>query len=209
MKRKIAKWRGRFTEQRCDGLLDEPRPGRPRTISDDKVDEVVVKTLESIPKDATHWSTRSMAREVGLSHTAVSRIWRAFGLQPHRAEPFKLTTDPLFTEKVRDIVGLYLDRPSALWCSAWMRSPRSRRSIRSQPTLPILPGTPERASHDYRGTGITSLFAALDTTTGKVIGSLHSRHRAVEIKKFLKTIDKQVPAELDVQLVLDNYSTRT
>jgi transposase len=203
----VAKWRGRFATQRCDGLLDEPRPGRPRTISEEKVEEVVVKTLESKPKDGTPWSTRSMAREVGLSQTAVSRIWRAFGLQPHRSESFKLSTDSLFVEKVRDIVGLYLDPPERALGLCVDEKTQIQALDRSQPILPMLPGTPERATHDYRRAGTSSLFAALDTTSGKVIGSLHSRHRAVEFKKFLKRIDKEVPAKLDVHLVLDNYST--
>ena len=200
----VAKWRGRFVSERVDGLLDEPRPGRPRTVSDEKVEEVVVKTLESAPKDATHWSTRSMAAEVGLSQTAVSRIWRAFGLQPHRVESFKLSTDPLFVEKVRDVVGLYLDPPERALVLSVDEKSQIQALDRSQPILPMLPGVPERATHDYKRSGTSSLFAALDIASGKVIGSLHARHRTIEFKKFLRQIDAAVPAELDVHLILDN-----
>ncbi len=203
----VAKWRGRFVRGRVDGLLDEPRPGRPRTIGDEKVEEVVVKTLESAPKDATHWSTRSMAAEVGLSQTAVSRIWRAFGLQPHRVESFKLSTDPLFVDKVRDVVGLYLDPPERALVLCVDEKSQIQALDRSQPILPMLPGVPERATHDYKRSGTSSLFAALDIASGKVIGSLHARHRTVEFKKFLRQIDTAVPAELDVHLILDNYTT--
>ncbi len=203
----VAKWRGRFVRDRVDGLLDEPRPGKPRTIGDEKVDEVITKTLESKPKDATHWSTRSMAAEVGLSQTAVSRIWRAFGLQPHRVESFKLSTDPLFVDKVRDVVGLYIDPPERALVLCVDEKSQIQALGRSQPILPMLPGVPERATHDYKRSGTSSLFAALDIASGKVIGSLHARHRTIEFKKFLDQIDATVPADLDVHLILDNYTT--
>jgi len=202
-----AKWRSRFAEYRLDGLTDEPRPGRPRTITDEQVDAVITKTLESTPKDATHWSTRSMAKEVGLTQTAVSRIWRAFGLQPHRQETFKLSKDPLFVEKVHDVVGLYLNPPERAVVLCVDEKSQIQALDRTAPILPMLPGTPERATHDYRRAGTSSLYAALDLTTGKVIGRLHSRHRAIEFKQFLQTIDREVPAELDVHIVLDNSST--
>jgi transposase len=201
------KWRGRFAEHRLDGLTDEPRPGRPRTISDAQVEAVIVKTLETTPKDATHWSTRSMAREVGLTQSAVLRIWRAFGLQPHRSETWKLSTDPLFIEKVRDVVGLYLNPPERAVVLCVDEKSQIQALDRTAPILPLLPGTPERATHDYRRSGTSSLYAALDITTGKVIGRLHGRHRAIEFKKFLQTIDRAVPAELAVHVVLDNSST--
>ena len=204
----VRRWRGRFSQQRLDGLLDEPRPGQPRKISDERVEEVIVKTLETAPPDGgTHWSTRQMAAAVGLNQTAVSRIWRAFGLQPHRVEHFKLSKDPLFVEKVRDIVGLYLDPPERAVVLCVDEKSQIQALDRSAPTLPMLPGTPARASHDYKRNGTSSLFAALDIASGKVIQSLHARHRAIEFKKFLQTIDKQVPAELHVHLILDNYST--
>src|ERR671916_553734 len=202
-----ARWRTRFAEHRLDGLLDEPRPGRPRTISDEQVEEVIVKTLETTPKHATHWSTRSMAREVGLTRSAVSRIWRAFGLQPHRQETWKLSKDPLFIEKVRDVVGLYLNPPERAVVLCVDEKSQIQALDRTAPILPMLPGVPERATHDYKRSGTSSLYAALDITTGKVIGRLHSRHRAIEFKQFLATIDREVPAELDVHIVLDNSST--
>jgi len=202
-----AKWRSRFAEHRLDGLTDEPRPGRPRTISDEQVDAVITKTLESTPKDATHWSTRSMARELGLTQTAVSRIWRAFGLQPHRQDTFKLSKDPLFVEKVHDVVGLYLNPPERAVVLCVDEKSQIQALDRTAPILPMLPGVPQRATHDYKRSGTSSLYAALDLSTGKVIGALHSRHRAIEFKKFLATIDKAVPAELDVHIVLDNSST--
>jgi transposase len=203
----VRKWRNRFAVDRLDGLLDEPRPGRPRTISDAKVDEVIIKTLESAPADATHWSTRSMAREVGLTQTAVHDIWQAFGLKPHLQEKWKLSADPQFAAKVRDIVGLYLNPPERAVVLAVDEKSQIQALDRTRPTLPMLPGTPERATHDYKRHGTSSLYAALDITTGEVIGRLHSRHRAIEFKKFLQTIDQEVPAELDVHLVLDNSST--
>ncbi len=203
----VAKWRSRFLEHRLDGLTDEPRPGQPRKISDAKVEEVIVKTLETTPKDATHWSTRSMAAEVGLNQTAVHRIWKAFGLQPHRSETWKLSKDPHFIEKVRDVVGLYLDPPERAVVLCVDEKSQIQALDRTAPILPMLPGVPERATHDYKRSGTSSLYAALDLTTGKVIGALHGRHRAIEFKKFLQRIDAEVPAEFDVHLVLDNSST--
>jgi transposase len=204
----VRRWRGRFADRGLDGLLDEPRPGRPRTISDDRVEEVIVKTLETVPPDGgTHWSTRQMAAATGLNQTAISRIWRAFGLQPHRVEQFKLSKDPLFVEKVRDIVGLYLDPPERAVVLCLDEKSQIQALDRSAPILPLLPGTPARMSHDYQRYGTSSLFAALNATSGKVIRSLHARHRAVEFKKFLQKIDKEVPADLEIHLILDNYAT--
>ena len=204
----VRRWRGRFAEQRLDGLLDEPRPGQPRKISDEQVEEVIVKTLETAPPDGgTHWSTRQMAAATGLNQTAVSRIWRAFSLQPHRVEHWKLSKDPLFVEKVRDIVGLYLDPPERAIVLCVDEKSQIQALDRSAPTLPLLPGTPARATHDYKRHGTSSLFAALNTTSGTVIRSLHARHRAIEFKKFLQKIDSEVPTDLDVHLILDNYST--
>jgi transposase len=203
----VRKWRNRFAEHRLDGLSDEPRPGRPRTISDEQVDVVITKTLESTPKNATHWSTRSMAKEVGLTQTAVSRIWRAFGLQPHRQDTFKLSKDPLFVEKVHDVVGLYLNPPERAVVLCVDEKSQIQALDRTAPILPMLPGVPQRATHDYKRAGTSSLYAALDIASGKVIGSLHTRHRAVEFKKFLQKIDDQVPAEFTVHVVLDNAST--
>jgi transposase len=202
-----AKWRSRFAEDRLDGLLDEPRPGRPRTIGDELVEQVLVRTLETTPKDATHWSTRSLARELGLSQSAVSRIWRAFGLQPHRQQTWKLSRDPQFIEKVRDIVGLYLDPPERAVVLCVDVKSQIQALDRTAPILPMLPGTPQRATHDYKRSGTSSLYAALDLASGRVVGSLHSRHRALEFKQFLQRLDQQVPAELEVHLVLDNAST--
>ena len=204
----VTKWRGRFVRDRLDGLVDEPRPGRPRTIADEQVEQVVTKTLEEPPpNNDTHWSTRSMARQVGLSQTAISRIWRAFGLKPHLHETWKLSTDPQFIDKVRDIVGLYLDPPEAALVLCVDEKSQIQALDRTAPSLPILPTTPARRSHDYVRNGTASLFAALDVASGKVISQVHRRHRHQEFLKFLRTIDAGVPAELDVHLVCDNYGT--
>jgi len=203
----VRKWRNRFASERLDGLLDEPRPGRPRTISDEQVEAVITKTLESTPKNATHWSTRSMAAESGLTQSAVSRIWRAFGLQPHRQDKWKLSKDPQFVEKVKDVVGLYLAPPERAVVLCVDEKSQIQALDRTAPILPMLPGTPQRATHDYKRHGTSSLYAALDITTGQVIGQLHARHRAVEFKKFLNTLDKEVPDDLAVHLVMDNVST--
>lgn len=203
----VSKWRARYVAHRLDGLLDAPRPGAPRTIDDTCVDAVIAKTLESVPTGATHWSTRTMAREMELSQTAVSRIWRAFGLQPHRQETFKLSSDPLFVDKVRDIVGLYLDPPLKAMVLCVDEKSQIQALDRTQPILPLAPGIPERRTHDYMRHGTTTLFAALDIATGEVIGELHRRHRSSEFLQFLRTIDASVPAEMDVHLVIDNYGT--
>lgn len=203
----VSKWRARFVKDRLDGLLDAPRPGQPRTIKDAQVEAVIAKTLESVPAGATHWSTRSMAREAGLTQSAVSRIWRAFGLQPHRQETFKLSTDPLFVEKVRDIVGLYLDPPVKAMVLCVDEKSQIQALDRTQPILPLALGIPERRTHDYMRHGTTTLFAALDIATGEVIGEMHRRHRSSEFLQFLKTIEANVPVDLDVHLVMDNYGT--
>lgn len=203
----VRKWRNRFAPMRLDGLVDEPRPGRPRTVSNQQVEEVITRTLESTPKDATHWSTRSLAAELGLTQSAVHRIWKAFGLQPHRQDSWKLSKDPQFVDKVIDVVGLYLNPPERAVVLCVDEKSQIQALDRTAPILPMLPGVPERATHDYKRSGTSSLYAALDITTGKVIGKLHSRHRAIEFKKFLATIDQAVPADLDVHLVLDNSST--
>lgn len=203
----VGRWRARFLKKRLDGLLDEPRPGAPRKITDAHVERVITMTLESTPREATHWSTRSMAKACGLSQTAVSRIWRAFVLQPHRSETFKLSKDPLFIEKVRDIVGLYLNPPDKALVLCADEKSQVQALDRTQPLLPMRPGQVERRTHDYVRHGTTSLFAALDVKSGKVIGECHRRHRAREFRKFLDTIDASVPARLDVHLILDNYGT--
>lgn len=203
----VGKWRARFIERRLDGLLDEPRPGAPRQITDADVERVITKTLESTPREATHWSTRSMARASGLTQSAVSRIWRAFALQPHRTETFKLSKDPLFIEKVRDIVGLYLAPPERALVLCVDEKSQIQALDRSQPLLPMRPGQMERGTHDYTRHGTTSLFAALDVKAGQVIGECHRRHRAMEFRKFLDTIEDAVPPDLDLHLILDNYGT--
>jgi transposase len=204
----VAKWRSRFVRERLEGLADEPRPGRPRTIADERVEEVIVKTLEQPPPNHdSHWSTRSMARVTGMSQTAVSRIWRAFGLKPHLEQSWKLSADPQFIDKVRDIVGLYLDPPERALVLCVDEKSQIQALDRTAPTLPILPTTPARRSHDYVRHGTASLFAALDLATGTVISQVHRRHRHQEFLRFLKTIDTTVPAELELHLVCDNYAT--
>lgn len=203
----VGKWRTRFAQKRLDGLLDEPRPGAPRTIGDALVEKLIAKTLHEKPREATHWSSRSMAKASGLSQTAVVRIWHAFGLQPHRAETFKLSTDPLFIEKVRDIVGLYLNPPDRALVLCVDEKSQIQALDRTQPILPMMPGVPERRTHDYSRHGTTTLFAALNIATGKVIGELHRRHRSQEFLQFLRTIEETVPKKLDVHLVMDNYGT--
>ncbi len=202
-----GKWRRRYIQRGLAGLLDEPRSGAPRRISDDQIEAVVVKTLESTPRDATHWSTRGMAQASGLSDTTVLRIWRAFGLQPHRTQTFKLSPDPQLVEKVRDIVGLYLNPPERALVLCVDEKSQIQALDRTQPIFPMRPGTPARRTHDYRRYGTTSLFAALDVATGKVIGAVHRRHRSIEFRRFLDRIDRELPADLDVHLVLDNYGT--
>jgi transposase len=203
----VTKWRNRFAVDRLDGLLDEPRPGRPRTVTDAQVEEVITTTLETMPKDATHWSTRSMAAQAGLTQSAVLRIWHAFGLAPHRQDTWKLSKDPQFIDKVRDVVGLYLDPPERAVVLCVDEKSQIQALDRTAPILPMLPGVPERATHDYKRHATSNLYAALNITSGKVIGALHSRHRAIEFKKFLQTIDREVPADLDVHVICDNAST--
>lgn len=203
----VCKWRKRFVEKGLDGLLDEPRPGGPRKISDETVERVVTLTLESAPSDATHWSTRDLAQRIGVSQSTVSRIWRAFNLQPHRVETFRLSNDPLFVDKVRDIVGLYMNPPDHAVVLCVDEKSQIQALERAQPLLPMRPGQPERRTHDYLRHGTTTLFAALDAATGEVMGECYRRHRSVEFRRFLKRIDGAVPEELDVHLILDNYAT--
>jgi transposase len=202
----VCKWRGRFVRQRLDGLYDEPRPGAQRTITDEQVEAVVIRTLETTPRGATHWSTREMARAVGLSHMAISRIWHTFGLQPHRRETFKLSNDPLLIEKVRDIVGLYLHPPARAAVFCVDEKPQIQALDRTQPLLPLQPGQVERRTHDYRRHGTTTLFAALNAKTSEVITQFHQRHRSAQFRTFLDLIEANVPRRLDVHIIMDNYS---
>src|SRR5919205_362105 len=206
-KHTVGKWRERFARQRTDGLLDEPRPGAPRRIKDEQIAALVDRTLSERPKGATHWSLRTMAKASGLSATTVGRVWRAFGLQPHRAETFKLSTDPLFAEEVRDIVGLYLAPPDRALVLCVDEKSQVQALDRTQPPLPLRPGQAERRTHDYVRHGTTSLFAALDAKAGTVIGRCFPRHRAAEFRRFLDEIDASVPPDLDVHLILDNSAT--
>ncbi len=203
----VGRWRGRFAERGLDGLHDEPRPGKPRSIGDDDIERVIVKTLEEQPPNATHWSTRSLAAASGMSQTAVSRIWRAFGLKPHQTESFKLSPDPQFIDKVRDIVGLYLNPPDAAVVLCVDEKSQIQALDRSAPVLPLMPGVPERHTHDYVRNGTTNLYAALDVASGQVIANMTARHRAEEFQRFLNLIERSVPAHLEVHVVLDNSST--
>ena len=203
----VCKWRGRFVRKRLDGLQDDPRPGTPRKLSDREVERILTTTLESTPSNATHWSTRDLAKRVGVSQSTVSRIWRAFKLQPHRVETFRLSNDPLFIEKVRDIVGLYMNPPDHAVVLCVDEKSQIQALERTQPLLPMRPGQPERRTHDYLRHGTTTLFAALDVATGTVLGKCFSRHRGLEFVRFLREIDEAVPKTLDVHLILDNYAT--
>jgi len=203
----VGKWRRRFMAHRLDGLNDDPRPGAPRQIGDDAVEAVIVKTLEETPRDATHWSTRSMAQATGMSQSAISRIWRAFGLKPHLVESFKLSPDPQFVEKVRDVVGLYVNPPEGALVLCVDEKSQIQALDRSAPVLPLRPGLPERRTHDYVRHGTTNLFAALDVASGKVIANMTERHRAVEFRTFLNLINRSVPEECDVHLIVDNVSS--
>jgi transposase len=203
----VSKWRARFVQRGLDGLVDEPRPGQPRKLGDEQIEAVIARTLESKPPGATHWSTRSMAQATGLNQTAVSRIWRAFALQPHRQENFKLSKDPLFIDKVRDIVGLYMNPPDRALVLCVDEKSQIQALERTAPLLPLRPGQAERRAHDYKRHGTTSLFAALNMSTGAVLGKTFRRHRAQEFRQFLDLIDQSVPAQLEVHLILDNSST--
>jgi transposase len=203
----VGKWRGRFARRGLDGLHDEPRPGKPRSIRDEDVERVIVKTLEEQPAGATHWSTRSMAAATGMSQSAISRIWRAFALKPHQVETFKLSPDPQFIDKVRDVVGLYLNPPEAAVVLCVDEKSQIQALDRTAPVLPLMPGVPARQSHDYLRNGTTNLYAALDVASGNVIAEMTPRHRGEEFRRFLNLIDTSVPAHLDVHVVLDNSST--
>jgi transposase len=203
----VGKWRSRFLKQRLEGLYDEPRPGAPRTVSDAQVEQVVIRTLESTPRGETHWSTRGLAKATGLSRMTISRIWHAFGWQPHPTDTFKLSPDPLLIEKVRDIVGLYINPPEHARVLCVDEKSQIQALDRTQPLLPLQPGQVERRTHDYKRHGTTSLFAALELKTSRLIGQLHRRHRSVEFRKFLDVIEAQVPASLDIHLIMDNYGT--
>jgi transposase len=203
----VGKWRSRFLRTRLEGLYDEPRPGAPRQVKDDQVEQVVIRTLESTPRGQTHWSTRELAKATGLSRMTISRIWHAFGLQPHRTETFKLSPDPLLIEKVRDIVGLYMNPPDHALVFCVDEKSQIQALDRTQPMLPLRPGQLERRTHDYKRHGTTSLFAALELKTSHVIGQLHRRHRSQEFRRFLDTLETNVPTELDAHIILDNYGT--
>src|ERR1700681_1142609 len=203
----VGKWRSRFLKQRLEGLYDEPRPGAPRTVSDAQVEQVVIRTLESTPRGQTHWSTRGLAQATGLSRMTISRIWHAFGLQPHRTETFKLSPDPLLIDKVRDIVGLYMNPPDHALVFCVDEKSQIQALDRTAPLLPMRPGQAERRTHDYKRHGTASLFAALEVKTGQVLGHIRRRHRAVEFRTFLTALDAQVPAYLDVHVIMDNYGT--
>src|ERR1700747_2331512 len=203
----VGKWQARFLKQRLEGLYDEQRPGAPRKISDEQIEQVVIQTLESTPRGQTHWSTREMAKNTGLSRMAISRIWRAFGLQPHRTESFKLSPDPLLIEKVRDIVGLYMNPPDHALVFCVDEKSQIQALDRTQPLLPMRPGQAERRTHDYKRHGTTSLFAALDVKAGTIIGKCMTRHRAQEFRRFLDTVEKNVPVNLDIHVVMDNASS--
>ena len=199
----VGRWRRRFAEHRLDGLHDEPRPGVPRTVSDEDVERVIVKTLEETPADATHWSTRSMARASGMSRSSIGRIWQAFGLKPHLVDSFKLSPDPLFIEKVRDVVGLYVNPPEAAMVLCVDEKTQIQALDRTAPILPLRPGLPERQTHDYVRGGTTNLYAALDVASGMVISDMTDQHRAIEFRKFLNLINRSVPDDLDIHLVVD------
>src|SRR5271168_2287362 len=203
----VGKWRARFLKAGLEALYDEPRPGTPRTVSDAQVEQVVVQTLETTPRGETHWSTRGLAKATGLSRMTISRIWHAFGLQPHRTDTFKLSPDPQLIDKVRDIVGLYMNPPDHALVFCVDEKSQIQALDRTQPLLPLQPGQVERGTHDYKRHGTTSLFAALELKTSRVIGQLHRRHRSAEFRRFLDKIEAQVPAGLDVHLILDNYGT--
>jgi transposase len=203
----VGKWRERFARLRLDGLYDEPRPGAPRRIGDDEIADTIRRTLETRPPGATHWSLRTMGKAVGHAPSTIHRIWKAFGLQPHRSETFKLSADPLFVEKVRDIVGLYLDPPERAVVLCVDEKSQIQALDRTQPLLPMRPGQAERRTHDYKRHGTLSLFAALDVKVGKVIGQCFPRHRAREFRKFLDTVEDNVPADLDVHVIMDNAGT--
>ena len=203
----VCKWRGRFVRERLDGLSDEPRPGTPRQISDEQIEQVIVRTLEETPQGATHWSTRGMAKASGLGRTTVGQIWHAFGLQPHRSETFKLSKDPLLIDKVRDIVGLYMNPPAHAVVFCVDEKSQIQALDRTQPLLPMRPGQAERRTHDYKRHGTTTLFAALNVKTSTVVTAFHRRHRSVEFRQFLDAVDAAVPKKLDVHLIMDNYGT--
>jgi transposase len=203
----VGKWRSRFLKTRLEGLYDEPRPGAPRKVTDEQIEHIIIQTLESTPRGQTHWSTRELAKVTGFSRMTISRVWRAFGMQPHRTETFKLSPDPLLIEKVRDIVGLYIDPPDHAVVFCVDEKSQIQALDRTQPMLPMRPGQLERRTHDYKRHGTTSLFAALELKTSRVIAQLHRRHRSQEFRRFLDTIDANVPADLDVHIVLDNYGT--